>query len=128
MHNIHLYSFENLQVYQSARTLVKTIYQILPYYPKYEQYALCDQLRRSSVSILSNIAEGSGKSSLKDQIHYVETAYSSLMEVLAQAQISIDMNYISTDQYNTIKTLIDTEGKLLSGYRKSLQTRLSDTK
>ena len=76
-----LYSFEKLMAWQESRSLVKSIYVLLNKYPKYEQFALCDQIRRASISVPSNIAEGNTKNSSKERIHFIEIAYGSLMEV-----------------------------------------------
>ena len=61
-------SFRNLEAYKESKGLVKEVYRLLKKFPKEEQYALCDQLRRAAVSITSNIAEGSGRSSVKEKI------------------------------------------------------------
>ena len=67
-----LYSFEKLMAWQESRSLVKSIYVLLNKYPKYEQFALCDQIRRASISVPSNIAEGNAKNSSKERIHFIE--------------------------------------------------------
>lgn len=72
------FSFENLEVYKEARLLVKQIYLLQNKFPKEEKYALGDQIRRSSTSITSNIAEGCGRHSLKEKIHFVEIAFGSM--------------------------------------------------
>ena len=69
------YSYKNLEAYKEAKTLVKQIYALLKKFPKEEQYALCDQLRRAVISVPSNIAEGSGRTSAKDQAHFFEMAF-----------------------------------------------------
>ena len=66
------YSFKNLDAYKEAKNLVKMVYGIIEKFPKVETYALCDQLRRAVISIPSNIAEGSGRTSAKDQAHFFE--------------------------------------------------------
>ena len=60
------YSFEKLNVWQEAKKLVVDVYHLLDEFPKFEKYALCDQIRRAVVSVPSNIAEGSGRKSLKE--------------------------------------------------------------
>ena len=75
------YYFERLDVWQQARQLVVQVYKLLEKFPKEEKYALCDQLRRSVISIPSNIAEGSGRIAKKETIHFLEIAYGSLMEM-----------------------------------------------
>ncbi|MBQ2001973.1 MAG: four helix bundle protein, partial [Bacteroidaceae bacterium] len=71
------FSFRNLLVYQQAKDLVVHVYQLVKQFPKEEHYALCDQLRRAVISIPSNIAEGMGRTSKKEQLHFMEIAYGS---------------------------------------------------
>ena len=108
-------SFRKLNAYIFAKDLVKQVYKLLEKFPREEQYALCDQLRRSVISLPSNIAEGTGRVSSKDQAHFFTIAYGSLMEVLAQMDVACDLGYISTDEFNYIEQLIDTEARLLTG-------------
>jgi len=67
-----VYSFEKLNVWQEAKRLVVDVYHLLNSFPKFEKYALCEQIRRAIVSVPSNIAEGSGRKSLKEQIRFLE--------------------------------------------------------
>ena len=113
------YYFERLDVWQQARQLVVQVYKLLEKFPKEEKYALCDQLRRSVISIPSNIAEGSGRIAKKETIHFLEIAYSSLMEMYCQLQIAVDLNYITEADFMEIKPLIFKVSKLLSGLRRS---------
>lgn len=69
------YNYRDLDIYQASKELVLSVYALLRKFPKEEQYALCDQLRRAAISIPSNIAEGSGRTSAKDQAHFLEMAY-----------------------------------------------------
>lgn len=69
--DLRKFSFENLEVYSSARALVSNIYRLQQNLPKYETYALGDQVRRSASSVTSNIAEGSGRNSFKEKAHFV---------------------------------------------------------
>ena len=78
------FSFFDLRVYKESKELVKSIYRLLEKFPKYETYAMSDQLRRAIVSVPSNIAEGSGRFSIKEKIHFIEIAYGSLTESLCQ--------------------------------------------
>jgi four helix bundle protein len=95
-------------------------------FPKEEQYALCDQLRRAVISLPSNIAEGSGRTTPKDQAHFYTIAYGSLMEVLAQLDIACELEYITETEFETLELLINKEAKILSGLvakRNSLNTK-----
>ena len=70
---------------------------MLKQFPKEEQYALCDQLRRAAISIPSNIAEGMGRMSVKEQIHFIEIAFGSLNETMCQLELAYELNYISQE-------------------------------
>ena len=108
-------SFRKLNVYIRAKELVRQVYELIKKFPREEQYALCDQLRRAAISIPSNIAEGSGRQSQKDQAHFYTIAYGSLMEVLSQLDVACDLRYITQDEFNILEVLIEEEAKMLSG-------------
>ena len=108
-------SFRKLSIYIKAKELVKRVYALLKRFPREEQYALCDQLRRAVISIPSNIAEGSGRMSAKDQAHFYSIAYGSLMEVLAQLDVACDLGYITKEEFKNFEIKIDEEAKLLTG-------------
>lgn len=78
------YSFENLEVWKVSRKFVVEVYKIQSSFPPFEKYGLGDQLRRAVISVPSNIAEGNSRTSIKEQIHFIEIAYGSLMEVYCQ--------------------------------------------
>ena len=108
-------TFRNLNVYIKSKELVKKIYELLKKFPREEQFALCDQLRRAVISIPSNIAEGSGRNSQKDQAHFYSIAYGSLMETFSQLDIACDLGYIRQEEFNQLELLIKEEAKMLSG-------------
>lgn len=118
------FTFFDLRVYQESKQLVKDVYLLLEKFPKFEVYALGDQLRRAVVSVPSNIAEGSGRSSLKEKVHFLEIAYGSLTETLCQLDISHDLGYISDEEFSNNKERISIIGKQLSGLRTSFQRQL----
>lgn len=113
-----IFGYRKLVAYQKAKEIVKRTYKLLEKFPADERYAMCDQLRRASVSITSNIAEGTNRFSVKDKAHFVEMAYGSLMEVSSQFEIAEDLGYIKSEE----KKLIDEEARLLSGLKKSYIT------
>lgn len=78
------FSFEDLRVYKTVRELVKNIYLLQNKFPKEERYALGDQVRRAATSITANIAEGSGRQSVKEKIHFIEIAFGSMTEVFCE--------------------------------------------
>lgn len=118
------FSFRKLICYQKGRLLVKEIYKIVRTLPSEEKYALGDQLRRAVVSVTSNIAEGTGRQSFKDQAHYIELSYGSLMEVMSQLDVALDMGFIDNAKHNELEAQISEEARILSGYRASLLSKL----
>ncbi len=114
-----IYSFEKLIVWQKARALSITIYKITKNYPKDEVFGLTSQMRRCSISISSNIAEGTGRHSSKDKARFTEISYSSTLELLNQIIISNDLELISNEDYIKIRTEIDNITSLLDALHKS---------
>ena len=118
------YQFERLNAWQESRKLVVAVYQLIKKFPSEERFALSDQLRRAVVSIPSNIAEGNGRMAIKEQIHFLEIAYGSVMEVYCQLQIAVDLGYITDDDFKQIKPLLFNTSKLISGLRSSKAAKL----
>lgn len=112
-----LFSFEGLEVYEAARILVRDVYRLQHKFPKYETYALGDQVRRSASSMTSNIAEGSGRNSFKEKSHFIEIAYGSLMEAFSQLQIAQDLGYLTDDDIDNIRPQFISVAKMLSGLK-----------
>ncbi len=110
-------SFRDLEAYKDGKEVVKDVYRLLKKFPKEEQFAMCDQLRRASVSITSNIAEGSGRTSSKEKVHFIEFSYGSLMEVLSQLDVAMDLGYISEEDFNNFEKKEERLASLLSGLR-----------
>ncbi len=109
--------FYNLTAYQEAKQLVIMVYSLLRIFPTCEQFALCDQLRRAVISIPSNIAEGMGRYSEKEQVHFLEIAYGSLMEVNSQLDIAKDLKYITQEQFDEAEQQVLKVASLISGLR-----------
>ena len=86
---------------------------------------MCDQIKRAAISVSSNIAEGCSRSSLKEQKHFIEIAYGSLMEVYCQLILAVDLNYISAAQLSDVKITIDRISKMLGSLRYSITQRLN---
>ena len=110
--------------YQKGKEVVMQTYKLLKKFPAEEKYALCDQLKRASVSITSNIAEGTNRFSVKDKSHFVEIAYGSLMEVSSQLEMAEDLGYISTEERQSMDKLIDEEARLLSGLKRAYSSKV----
>lgn len=118
------FNFRKLICYQKGRVLVGEIYKIVKTLPSEERFALGDQLRRAAVSVTSNIAEGTGRQSLKDQAHFIELSYGSLMEVMSQLDVALDQDFIDKSIHKRLEDMIAEEGRVLSGYRSSLLSKL----
>ena len=118
------YSFQKLKLWQETKKLVVDVYHLLDNFPEFEKFALCDQIRRAIVSVPSNIAEGSGRRSLKEQIHFLEIAYGSLMETYNQLLIAIELTYITEESVEAIKPSIDAVAKMINGLSNSYSEKL----
>ncbi|MFH2029225.1 MAG: four helix bundle protein [Bacteroidota bacterium] len=113
------YSFEKLDVWKKLRELVSKIYKITKHFPAEERYSLTDQIRRSAISVPSNLAEGSSRITNKDKAHFTNLSFSSLMEVLSHVFIAHDLKYITDEDLNSIKESIAEISNKLNSLRKS---------
>ena len=111
--------FEKLDVWQLSFEYVKNCYTLINKFPKEGNYALCDQLRRSAVSVPSNIAEGTGRMSYKEKIHFLEIAFGSLMESYCQLRIAHELNYITEPELSSIKDQVFSISRMLNALRTS---------
>ena len=120
----HIYSFEKLDVWKDIRILIRDIYFTTDSFPDKEKFGIVNQMRRAAVSISSNLAEGSSRTSAKDQAHFYQISYSSLMEVLSQVIVSHDLDYISTPELTALRSQIEKVSFKLNALRKSTQSRV----
>lgn len=111
------FDYKNLDVYKESKTLVLIVYGLLKKFPKEEQYALCDQLRRAVISVPSNVAEGSGRRSSKEQVHFLEIAYGSLCEVDCQLDIAHELGYITDAESEKVIEQLQKISAIISGLR-----------
>ncbi len=119
---MEVFGYRKLIAYQKAKEVVKRTYKLLKKFPQEERYAMCDQLRRASISITSNIAEGVNRYSVKDKSHFIEMAYGSLMEVSSQFEIAEELDYITNDDRVNMDKLIEEVARLLSGLQNSYKS------
>ena len=115
-------SYKELLVWNKAMDLVKEIYKLISVLPKEENYALADQMRRSVVSIPSNIAEGYERESTKEYIHFLSIANGSKSELMTQLEICKMLGYV--DDITKTESLCDEIGKMLNKTIKTLTTKL----
>lgn len=112
---MEVFGYRKLVAYQKAKEVVKKTYKLLKKFPPEERYAMCDQLRRASISVTSNIAEGVNRFSVKDKARFIEIAYGSLMEVSSQFEVAEELSYITTADRQNMDVLIEEDARLLSG-------------
>jgi four helix bundle protein len=112
--------YQNLVVWKEAHQLCLLIYQLTISFPTTEKYSLVTQMRRSSSSVPTNLAEGSGKSTPKDQRKFYTIARGSLEELHYQCILSKDLTYISKEQFEQLDDSIKRTSYLLNKLRSSL--------
>jgi len=117
-------SFTELEVWQKARQLKKEIEQLAKTFPLEEKYRLADQITRSARSINATIAEGHGRFTYKDQLHFCIQARGSLSETLNHLIDAFDCAYLKTETLSYFKNKIDEVGRLLNGYISFLRKNL----
>ena len=118
--------YKRVDAYHLAKEFVVFIYGLLQKYPQYEQYALCDQMRRSAISVPSNIAEGLGRMAIKERIHFLEIAFGSLTEISCQLDISQAIGYISEEELKEAEDMAQRLSKVMSGLKNYLSNKLND--
>lgn len=106
--------YKNLETWQLSVQLVKKIYKTTKHFPREELFSLCDQIKRSAVSIPSNIAEGYGRDSIKDLIHFLHISLGSLYELETQIYISYEVELISKTEFESLQETIELLKKLLN--------------
>ncbi len=106
-------SFKDLIVWQKSMLLAKKVYILTENYPKNEMYGIVSQMRRASVSIPSNIAEGYGRKSRKEYSQFYSIAYGSLLELETQLLLSFDLGFIKETEFKTINSTTEEVSKML---------------
>lgn len=113
--------FEDINAWQKARELTKKIYLITNQGSFAKDFGLKDQIRRSSVSIMSNIAEGFGRGGNKEFVQFLSMAGGSASEVQSQLYIALDAGYITKEQFQKLFKLAQSSRKLMGGFIRYLQ-------
>ncbi|MCM1309775.1 MAG: four helix bundle protein [Bacteroides sp.] len=123
-----VFSFEKLQVYQLSKELVARVYNILNLFPQEELYCLSAQIRRAVVSVPSNIAEGCGRCSYKEKIHFIEIAYASMLETFCQLDIAVTLGYIDRETLEALRPLYFDISFKLTNLKNSYKSVLNGAK
>jgi len=115
-------SYKDLLIWQKGIEITEKVYLITNNFPQNELFSLTNQIRRASVSISSNIAEGFGRNSTKSYLNFLKISRGSLYELETQLIIAEKLNYISdSDLFQTIYNLIAEEGKIINSYMNKLE-------
>jgi four helix bundle protein len=114
---MYVFSFEKLEVWIESKEFSKLIYSITTRFPDSEKFGLISQLRRASISIASNIAEGSARKSYKDKAHFTTIAFGSAVEVLNQLIISFELDFISEADYLSLRNALESITNKLNALR-----------
>lgn len=116
-----MFNFVKLEVLKISKDLCKLIFDCTKEFPNDEKNTLINQMRKSALSVQSNLAEGSSRFTSKDKGHFYTIAYSSLMELVGYATILNQFNYINNQQLNEIKSKASIIEKMISKLRKNTQ-------
>lgn len=115
-----MHNFKELKIWQKAIELTEDVYKLLVKYPDYEKYGLTSQIRRSVVSVPSNIAESSGRASNRDFRRFLAISLSSAFELETQLILSNKFEFISEKEFKNISAKLQELQKMIFGFRKSL--------
>ena len=113
-------TYESLEVWKNGINLAIEIYGVTKKFPKEEIYGLTSQLRRAVISISANIAEGSGRSSNKEFVRFINIAIGSLNEVESLIFVSKNLNFVSKEDFMNLTNLTGNLGNLLGGFKRFL--------
>ena len=118
-----IHSFTDLKAWQKAHQLTLEIYKITKDFPSEERYGLVDQMRRASISVSSNIAEGFSRHSTKEKQQFYHQALGSLTELQNQLLVARDVRYIANDVFQVLAILSVEVSKLIRSLLKYLNTK-----
>jgi four helix bundle protein len=103
---MYQFGFEKLEVWQDARKLTVEVYRLTEKFPEREKFGLTNQLRRASVSVGGNIAEGTTRFSAKEQAHFSSISYGSLIETMSHLITSLDLKFITEEELSFMRNMI----------------------
>ncbi len=117
-----MHQFKNLEIWKRSRYFCSKIYAVTSNFPDNEKFGITNQLRRASVSIPSNIAEGSSRASNKDFSRFLEIAIGSAYEIETQLLISNDLDFLEFDTLKILLYELEEIVKMISKFRSTLKT------
>jgi four helix bundle protein len=119
-HDVIRFRFQKLEVWQEARRKNCEMYRLSAGFPSSEQYSLTSQVRRASVSIAANFAEGSGRNSDRDFARFLEQSYGSAMELASHLFLAFDLGYLGAPALDAALSQIDVTAKRIVALNRSL--------
>jgi len=119
--------YRDLLVWQKAMDLCVEVHRVTLLFPKHELFGLSAQLGRATVSVPSNIAEGHGRRTTADYIHFLSISRGSLNEVETQLTLSMRYNYITSSDHDLLLQQCGEVGRMLNGLMDSLERRLASS-
>lgn len=118
-----MFNFEKLETWQEAISFADLVYGLTRNFPDQERFGLTNQMRRAAVSISSNLAEGSSRSSRTDFARFVEIASGSLFEVVSQSFVGKRQGFLAEAEFQQLYSAAEKQGRMFSGLRASLLDR-----
>jgi len=118
-----MHNYKELKIWKKSMDLVQNVFQLTASFPNSEKYGLIDQIKRSSISVPSNIAEGAGRTTNKDFSRFLSISRGSLNELNTQLIISCRLNFIENDQLNELEIKINEIQKMIYKFNQGLETK-----
>jgi four helix bundle protein len=119
-------SYRDLKVWEASISLAEEVYKTSSIFPSSETYGLSQQLRRSAVSIPSNIAEGHARTSSKEFLYFISIAFGSLAEVETQLTLAKRLGFLKQENLDSLLVSCDEIGKMLRGLQNAIKRKLSN--
>lgn len=116
-----MYNFERLEFYKKAREVARVLDDIILGFPKFEIYALGDQMRRAADSVVSNIAEGGSKKTVADMTNYLRHALGSSQELRVQVERAFEKSYLVVEDRDRLIDELDRIGRMINGFIRKLK-------
>ena len=118
-----MHNYKELKIWKKSMDLVQNVFQLTASFPNSEKYGLIDRIKRRSISVPSNIAEGAGRTTNKDFSRFLSISRGSLNELNTQLIISCRLNFIENDQLNELEIKINEIQKMIYKFNQGLETK-----
>ncbi|WP_019039148.1 four helix bundle protein [Psychroflexus tropicus] len=118
-----MHNYKELKIWKKSMDLVENVFQLTASFPNSEKYGLIDRIKRSSISVPSNIAEGAGRTSNKDFSRFLSISRGSLNELNTQLIIGYRLNFIENEQLNELEIIINEIQKMIYKFNTGLETK-----